>query len=219
MIKKRNASLGLNTNVNIDPSASSNASANASPNISNHIYIRDFRKDDKIPNKVMSRDISLDNINEEVNEEPVIEEEKPKKQKAKIYAREVIIKTESKNNLTERAVETPKTAEQLILETYAKILLDQNKSLLLNLISKNTIMVPKSALENIIAAKVGKTCEIVLENTDESCCIAKYSPIKKVESIKIINDELVSDFKQVYNNDYNDLVNLYYLCLKFAIDA
>ena len=48
MIKKRNASLGLNTNVNIDPSASSNASANASPNISNHIYIRDFRKDEVI---------------------------------------------------------------------------------------------------------------------------------------------------------------------------
>ena len=49
-----------------------------------------------------------------------------------------------------RAVETPKTAEQLIIETYAKILLDQNKSLLLTLISKNTIMVPKSPLENII---------------------------------------------------------------------
>ena len=47
----------------------------------------------------------------------------------------------------------------------------------------------------------------------------KYSPIKKVETIKIINEELVSDFKQVYNNDYNDLINLYHLCLRFCIDA
>ena len=40
MIKKRNNSYGLNTNVHVDPSAS----ANASPNITNHIYIRDVRK-------------------------------------------------------------------------------------------------------------------------------------------------------------------------------
>ena len=38
MIKKRNNSAGLNTNVNVDPSASSNTSANASTNISNHFY-------------------------------------------------------------------------------------------------------------------------------------------------------------------------------------
>ena len=43
--------------------------------------------------------------------------------------------------------------------------------------------------------------------------------VKKIETIKIINEELVSDFKQVYNNDYNDLINLYHLCLRFCIDA
>ena len=40
MIRKKNSSYGLNTNVHVDPSAS----ANASPNITNHIYIRDVKK-------------------------------------------------------------------------------------------------------------------------------------------------------------------------------
>ena len=97
--------------------------------------------------------------------------------------------------------------------------MDQNKALLLNLISKQTIIVPKSDLEQIIKAKVNLPCEVTLVDTDGGCCVAKYSPIKKIETIKIINDELVSDFKQVYNNDYNDLINLYHLCLRFCIDA
>ena len=49
MIKKRNNSYGLNTNVHVDPSAS----ANASPNITNHIYIRDVRKK-KADNEISS---------------------------------------------------------------------------------------------------------------------------------------------------------------------
>ena len=97
--------------------------------------------------------------------------------------------------------------------------MDQNKALLLNLISKQTIIVPKTGLEQIIKAKTGLPCEVTLVDTDSGCCIAKYSPIKKIETIKIINEELVSDFKQVYNNDYNDLINLYHLCLRFCIDA
>ena len=219
MIKKRNNSYGLNTNVHVDPSAS----ANASPNITNHIYIRDFKKKDNqetqpqtiqasavSENNILTRDVKLE---QETEDEHVTTT--PVKEPQKIYAREVIITTESQN---QKEIETkPKTAEQIILETYAKILLDQNKSLLLNLISKQTIIVPRSDLEQIIKAKTGFPCEVSLEE-DEGCCIAKYSPIKKVETIKIINDELVSDFKQVYNNDYNVLINLYHLCLRFCID-
>ena len=247
MIKKRNNSYGLNTNVHVDPSAS----ANASPNITNHIYIRDVRKkkaDNEISspqqkashevlntsgvlrareqsslsfnasavseNNVLTRDIKLDDIEDEVTEEHVTTT--PVKEPQKIYAREVIITTET--NKQNEVQEKPKTAEQIILDTYAKILLDQNKALLLNLISKQTIIVPRSDLEQIIKAKVGLPCEVTLVDTDGGCCFAKYSPIKKVETIKIINEELVSDFKQVYNNDYNDLINLYHLCLKFCID-
>ena len=223
MIKKRNNSYGLNTNVHVDPSAS----ANASPNITNHIYIRDVRKNKQgeestakpqqlnfnasavSENNVLTREVEIENQEEEhITTTPVNEPQK-------IYAREVIITTET--NKQNEVQERPKTAEQIILETYAKILLDQNKSLLLNLISKQTIIVPRSDLEQIIKAKTGFPCEVSLDG-DEGCCIAKYSPIKKGETIKIINDELVSDFKQVYNNDYNDLINLYHLCLRFCID-
>ena len=228
MIKKRNSSYGLNTNVHVDPSAS----ANASPNITNHIYIRDVRKNKQSEegvmkpqqlnfnasavseNNVMTRDVELNDIEDKEDEHVTTT---PVKEPQKIYAREVIITTET-NKQTEEKEVSPKTAQQIILETYARILLDQNKALLLNLISKQTIIVPKTDLEQIIKAKVGLPCEVTLVDTDGGCCIAKYSPIKRVETIKIINEELVSDFKQVYNNDYNDLINLYHLCLRFCID-
>ena len=228
MIRKKNSSYGLNTNVHVDPSAS----ANASPNITNHIYIRDIKKkkadsETSTPqqlsfnassvseNNVLTRDVKLNDIEDDTTEEHVTTT--PVKEPQKIYAREVIITTET-NKQNEVAVK-PKTAEQIILDTFAKILLDQNKTLLLNLISKQTIIVPKTDLEQIIKAKTGLPCEVTLVDTDGGCCVAKYSPIKKIETIKIINDELVSDFKQVYNNDYNDLINLYHLCLRFCIDA
>ena len=263
MIKKHNASFGLNTNVHVDPAAS----ANASPNITNHIYIRDFKRkvDDKqnlnfnasavSENNVMNRDIKLDDDEEQqttndntindnttntskavtpgpsdhdntINESQETHTTKtPVKKQKKIYAREVIITTETKNQ--QQVEEKPKTAEQVILETYAKILLDQNKALLLNLISKQTIIVPRTDLEEIIKAKTGLKCTVTLVDDESRCCIAKYSPIKKIETIKLIkprsgedkvHEELVSDFKQTRNNDYNDLINLYHLCLKFCID-
>ena len=248
MIKKHNASFGLNTNVHVDPAAS----ANASPNITNHIYIRDFKRkvdeENSKPqtmnfnasavseNNVMNRDIKLDEENnddfeQEQQQQPKQKEQPtetktesqethttktPVKKPKKIYAREVIITTETKNQ--QQVEEKPKTAEQVILETYAKILLDQNKALLLNLISKQTIIVPRTDLEEIIKAKTGLKCNITLVDDEAGCCFAKYSPIKKIETIKLINEELVSDFKQTRNNDYNDLINLYHLCLKFCID-
>ena len=233
MIKKRNNSYGLNTNVHVDPSAS----ANASPNITNHIYIRDVKRrgnnevtNDNISkpqqlnfnasavseNNVMTRDVELNDIEEKEEEQEHVTTT-PVKEPQKIYAREVIITTETNKQTEEKNVK-PKTAEQIILDTYAKILLDQNKALLLNLISKQTIIIPKTDLEAIIKAKTGLPCEVTLVDDSAGCCIAKYSPIKKVETIKIINEELVSDFKQVYNNDYNDLINLYHLCLRFCMD-
>ena len=233
MIKKRNNSYGLNTNVHVDPSAS----ANASPNITNHIYIRDvkrrgnnevtndntskpqqlnFNASAVSENNVMTRDVELNDIEEKEEEQEHVTTT-PVKEPQKIYAREVIITTETNKQTEEKNVK-PKTAEQIILDTYAKILLDQNKALLLNLISKQTIIIPKTDLEAIIKAKTGLPCEVTLVDDSAGCCIAKYSPIKKVETIKIINEELVSDFKQVYNNDYNDLINLYHLCLRFCMD-
>ena len=136
MIRKKNNSYGLNTNVHVDPSAS----ANASPNITNHIYIRDVKKkktdgETSSPqqlsfnassvseNNVLTRDIKLNDIEDETADEHVTTT--PVKEPQKIYAREVIITTET-NKQNEVQVK-PKTAEQIILDTYAKILLDQNK--------------------------------------------------------------------------------------------
>ena len=49
--------------------------------------------------------------------------------------------------------------------------------------------------------------------------MAKSSPIQKIDAIKIIKDngEVVIDLKQVYNKEYNELVNNYYVSLKYCI--
>ena len=107
----------------------------------------------------------------------------------------------------------------LILETYANILLNQDKTLIANLISKRTIIVPVNSLKTIIACIVG-SCEVDIGyDEDCSCCAAKVSPIQKIDYIKVITDsgEVITDFKQVYNKEYNELVNSYYLNLKYVV--
>ena len=117
--------------------------------------------------------------------------------------------------------EIEKDVKYLILETYAKILLDQDKALISNLISKNCIIIPIASLQEIIKTILGKNCSSVEIYIDEDikCCASKASPIRKIEAIKIINEdgEMVTDFKQVYNKEFNDLVNVCHLCLKYVV--
>ena len=124
--------------------------------------------------------------------------------------------------LDEQPLETKdKDVRIVILEAYAQILLNQDKALLSNLIFKNNIIVPVSALENIIKAAIkADQVEIYLDE-DVKCCATKANPIRKIEAIKIITDngEMVTDMKQVYNKEYNDLVNIYHLCLKYAVNS
>ena len=110
------------------------------------------------------------------------------------------------------------SVKTLILETYAKILLNQDKALISNLISKHTIIVPHEDLVNIIKSVTGGDVEIYVDD-NPGCCVAKVSPIQKIDSIKIVKEsgEIVTDFKQVYNKEYNDLVNVYHLCLKYVV--
>ena len=111
-----------------------------------------------------------------------------------------------------------KDVKYIILETFANILLNQDKALLSNLISKNCIIVPTTALANIIKAIIkAETVEIKLD--EDVGCLSK-SPIRKIETIKIINDngEVCTDFKQFYNKEYNELNCKYHLCLKFAVN-
>ena len=108
----------------------------------------------------------------------------------------------------------------VILESYAQILLNQDKALLSNLISKNCIIVPMSSLQNIIKAAIHTEQVDIYLDEDIKCCATKANPIRKIEAIKIVNEngEIVTDFKQVYNKEYNELVNVYHLCLKYCIN-
>ena len=111
-----------------------------------------------------------------------------------------------------------KDIKYVILETFANILLNQDKALLSNLISKNSIIVPVEALIDIIKCSV--KAEMVELHVDEDikCCAGKANPIRRIEAIKIVNDkgEVCMDFKQVYNKQYNELINKYHLCLKYV---
>ena len=113
-----------------------------------------------------------------------------------------------------------KDVRTVILETYAQILLDQDKALLSNLIFKNNIIVPVSALQNIIKAAIKTEQVDVYLDEDVKCCSSKVNLIRKIEAIKVINDngEIITDFKQVNNKEYNELVNVYHLCLKYAVN-
>lgn len=107
---------------------------------------------------------------------------------------------------------------ELILQTFASILLNQDKALISNLISKHTIIVPINDLCEIIHVMTNGDVEIRVDE-DCSCCAVKVSPIKKIESIKIIKDNVViTDFKQVFNKEYNELINNYHINLKYVVD-
>ena len=113
-----------------------------------------------------------------------------------------------------------KDVKYIILETFANILLNQDKALLSNLISKNCIIVPATALGEIIKTIIkAESVEICL-NEEIGRWAKKVNKISKIEAIKIIKDngEIITDFKTVYNKEYNELVNVYHLCLKYAVN-
>ena len=111
-----------------------------------------------------------------------------------------------------------KDVKLLILETFANILLNQDKALLSNLIFKNCIIVPATALAEIIKAIINAEAVEININEDVGCL--NKSPIRKIETIKIINGngEVITDFKHVYNKEYNELTNKYHLCLKYGVN-
>ena len=125
--------------------------------------------------------------------------------------------TEREISLDDIPEEKP-DVKTLILETYANILLNQDKALIANLISKNTIIIPYESLVEIIRVVSNGEVEIQVDE-DITCCLAKSSPIKKIEVIKVIKDngEIITDFKYVFNKEYNELVNVYHLNLKYVI--
>ena len=109
---------------------------------------------------------------------------------------------------------------KLILETYAQILLDQDKALLMNIITKNSIIVPYESLVNIVKCCVGpdKNVQIYIDE-DIKCCATKVNPIRSIDAIKVVadNGEVVTDFKTCFNKEWNELVNVYHLNLKYVV--
>ena len=106
----------------------------------------------------------------------------------------------------------------LILETHANILLNQDVALIANLVSKHTIIIPLDDLQAIIKCITGNDVSIIVSE-DTGCCSAKVSPIVKIDFIKIITEsgEVITDFKQVFNREYNELTGKYHLNLKYVV--
>ena len=107
----------------------------------------------------------------------------------------------------------------LILESYANILLDQDVALIANLVSKHTIIIPLESLRQIIQCITGNHCEIVVDEDANGCCVKKVSPIVKIDFIKVITDEgqIITDFRQYYNKEWNELTCKYHLNLKYVV--
>ncbi len=157
---------------------------------------------------------SNSNINNNIYITKHMDSESPEKDDDVIITREVQLEEVQNNDTVDYDVKL------LILETFAKILLDQDKALISNLIFKNCIIIPVSSLTQIIKTMI-KDCEVeIYLNEDIKCCATKANPIRKVDAIKVIknNGEVLTDFKQVYNKEYNDLVNVYHICLKYGVN-
>lgn len=114
--------------------------------------------------------------------------------------------------------ESRRDVRSLILETYANILLNQDVALIANLVSKHTIIVGHDELQAIIRCITGNDVSIIVSE-DTRCCSAKVSPIVKIDFIKIITEsgEVITDFKQVFNREYNELTGKYHLNLKYVV--
>ena len=114
--------------------------------------------------------------------------------------------------------ETKQDVRTLILETYANILLNQDVALIANLVSKHTIIIPLDELRAIIQCITDNQVDIIVSE-DTSCCAKKVSPIVKVDFIKVVTDDgqVITDFKQQYNKEYNELTGRYHLNLRYVV--
>lgn len=200
MIKRNNSfkSGVVSANVGLDPSAISTANNN----INNNIYIKTPYPNVTLqPSDFNERDIKLDEV-ENASSAPA--------------PAQFEVTTTTFTNEPPKAKEDD--VKTLILETFAQILLTQDKALIANLITRKSIIIPYDALQRIIQLLIKSDVEIDFEE-DVDCCVSKASPIRRINHIKVIKDdgEVVTDFKTVYNKEWNELVNKYHLCLKFVL--
>ena len=215
MYSKRSASYGLNTNVSLDPSATSNSKANSNQSISNHIVIQ------ATPATSTEKKDSESTLTTTSTTAPVTEIPASALPPAEDSIYPPVYPSILTSSVQERSVDISTTTTDIqstLLEIYEAILLTQNKQLLANILSKNSIIISKSDLERVIQAKIGYSCTISTE-TEAGCgCCAKLTGISKVDQIKIDYNDTVVDFKNAFNSAYNELVNTYKLSMKYVVD-
>ena len=206
MYSKRSASFGLNTNVSLDPAANSKADAKSNQSINNNIVIQ------TTPTKTREEAVTSENTTD-IPAPPEYVSAVPSSAYPEVVPmvyqeRSVNIDTSDTNTTDVR---------DILLEIYESILLTQNKQLLANILSKNSIIISKSDLERVIQAKTGYSCSISTDD-DTSCgCCAKVTGIYKIDQIKVDYNDTTLDFKTAFNGAYNELISTYKLSLKYVI--
>ena len=133
-----------------------------------------------------------------------------------------VLKEEQKSEpITENPYSEIKTREIIsesmdayLLNLYQTILLNDNKKLLINMISKNSIILTKEDLEEIIKRKTGKKCVIEFEEPELSCFgTVLYLKIVSIRIYDDENDKIGNDFRIKRNADYIELITNYHLNL------
>jgi hypothetical protein len=108
--------------------------------------------------------------------------------------------------------------DEYLLSVYQTILLNEDKKLLSNMISKDSIILTKEDLQEVIKRKTGLKCYINYEDIDMGC-FGKNPVLLKIDSIRVYeeNDSVGSDFKIKFNNDYLELIAKYHLNMKYIL--
>lgn len=203
-VRRNNHNFGFSTNVEVSP----NANSNSNPIVNNNIVIGE----NEVLRSVTGEKSDKNNSENypEINTAVINNLDNPYQTRSVDVSTFTPENAENKNN-------NKQNIESYLLECYTDILLSNNKLLLSNIISKNKIILRKNDLEKIIEIQIGKSCQI-LTIPQETSCISKISPFEQIDKIKILeNDGKTTDYKNVYNVEYNDLLNNYCLCLKLCL--
>ena len=110
------------------------------------------------------------------------------------------------------------SVSEYLLTLYKSILLNGNKELLANLVSRNRIILTKEDLEEVVKRKVGKRCTVQYEDPEATCC--GLDPVfLKIVSIRVFDESIPNgvDFVINYNKEYLELVTEHQLCTDFVL--
>ena len=103
--------------------------------------------------------------------------------------------------------------EHYLLKIYETILLSNNKKLLANIVSKNSIILTVTDLQELIRIKTGKACMIETEPIEVGCLGSVSNPFTRISSIRVGG----TDFYISHNSEYVDIVVNYHINLKYVL--